>query len=315
MISILIPIYNFDIRKLVLKLNAEAIQKKIVVEILCIDDASELIFKNLNAEISNLENVRYLQLEKNIGRSAIRNRLAEEAKFDFLLFMDCDTIPETENYLEIYFKNLKKGSVLYGGRSYEKNIPDKDFYFHWLYGSKREVATVAQRNENPYQRFMTNNFLMDKTVFLQIKFDEQIKQYGHEDTVFGLELKKRGVEIIHLDNPMRHIGLEESEKFIRKTEQACENLLMISQKHDLEREIKLLRYFLWTGGLKIHFILLFLFKIFRKTILANLNGKKPSLLLFDLYKLGYMIDKSKKRGLSKFLIFYCYIVCSCWLCN
>jgi glycosyltransferase involved in cell wall biosynthesis len=294
-ISILIPIYNFDIRKLVLKLNAEAIQKKIVTEILCIDDASDLNFKDLNTEISDFEHVRYLQLEKNIGRSAIRNRLAEEAKFDFLLFIDCDTIPETENYLEIYFKNLKPGSVLYGGRSYQKNIPEKDFYFHWLYGSRREVASVAQRNLQPYQRFMTNNFLIDKIVFLKIKFDEQIRKYGHEDTLFGLELKNRGIEIIHLDNPMQHIGLEKSETFIQKTEQACDNLLMISQKQDLKKEIKLLRYFLWTGRLKIHFILLFFYRIFKKIILSNLNGKKPSLLLFDLYKLGYMIEKSKKR--------------------
>ncbi len=296
MISVLIPIYNFDIRPLVKKLSVQAKFNKIAIEILCIDDASDLIYRDLNTEIAFFELVRFIQLEVNIGRSAIRNKLASEAKFDFLLFIDCDTIPELENYLEIYYRNLKHNAVLYGGRTYQKDIPSKEFYFHWLYGSRREVATVAERKEQPYQRFMTNNFLIDKNVFLRIKFDEQIRQYGHEDTLFGLELKNRGVEIIHLDNPMQHIGLEKSEIFIRKTERACENLLMIAQKHDVRKEIKLLRYFLLTKKLQLHFLFLFLFKSFKNSLLKNLNGKNPSLLLFDFYKLGYMILFKNKKS-------------------
>lgn len=296
MISVLIPIYNFDVRALVVRLQHQGEQSLIPYEIICLDDHSDLHFKELNSEIEVLDNVKFIRLNKNIGRSAIRNRLAEMASYEYLLFMDCDSMPETDVFIFNYAAFLKPDTVLYGGRTYSSEKPfNKDLYFHWLYGMEREVKTAKQRSENTYSSFMTNNFVIPKKIMLEIGFDESLKQYGHEDTVFGLELKKKGVKIYHLDNPLRHIGLEDALVFLIKSEQAVENLLFLMKKHDLNDDIKLLRFFNKTRKYLLHPLIYIWFYLFRSSLKRNLLGPKPKLRNFDLYKLGYMVFVSGKN--------------------
>ena len=296
MLSILIPIHNFDIRPLVHKLHKECMALGVNFEIICLDDASDISFRKLNDELSTIENVSYVLLPHNLGRSAIRNRLAEMAKYDFLLFMDCDTMPEKADFIDIYVRNLKQGTVLYGGRSYQPEKPtDPELYFHWFYGSNREVSSLTKRTEAPHRSFMTNNFVIPKDILLKIRFDESLKQYGHEDTVFGLELKKLEIPILHLDNPMRHNGLEKAGDFLRKSEQAIDNLLILMKKHELAADIKLLRYFLKTQKWGLHLFIKLWFRMNKVRLRKNLLGKNPSLRSFDLYKLGYMVELAMMR--------------------
>jgi glycosyltransferase involved in cell wall biosynthesis len=291
MLSILIPIYNYDIRALVEELIQQAQKIDGGYEIVCIDDKSDPSYQQLNQEIQGLDQVRYEELSENIGRSAIRNLLAEKAKYEFLLFMDCDTMPEKNDFLAAYYWNLEKGKLLYGGRSYSLRPPEeKEYFFHWFYGSNREVKAAKDRKLSPYQSFMTNNFVIPKSILLNIRFDERLKQYGHEDTLFGLELKARKIPILHLDNPMRHIGLDEAESFLRKSEQAIENLLLLKKSYDLRAEIKLLRYFEKTKKWGLHPLIRLWFKLNKKRLRLNLLGTRPKLRAFDLYKLGYMVS-------------------------
>ena len=51
-----------------------------------------------NRIIQNLENVIYRELPQNLGRSKIRNVLGKAAKFDYLLFLDCDSKVVSDNY-------------------------------------------------------------------------------------------------------------------------------------------------------------------------------------------------------------------------
>jgi glycosyltransferase involved in cell wall biosynthesis len=294
-LSILIPVYNFDVRSLVVRLQHQGEKSLMPYEIICLDDNSSLDFKNLNKELEQLENVTFSILQKNIGRSAIRNRLAEMANYEYLLFLDCDSMPETDVFVFNYAANLKEDTVLYGGRSYSPENPfDKSLYFHWFYGSQREVKSTDLRRAEPYRSFMTNNFVIPKKLMLEIGFDESLKQYGHEDTVFGLELKRRGVEILHLDNPLRHIGLENSAVFLKKSEQAVENLLILMRKYELVNDIKLLRFYEKTRKLALHPFIYLWFYLFRSLLKRKLLGKNPSLRIFDFYKLGYMIFMSGK---------------------
>ncbi len=81
MLSILIPVYNFDIRKLVVDLHFCCTSENIKFEIICFDDGSERAFKEINAELKHLSNCTYTELPQNIGRSAIRNKLAQNANY------------------------------------------------------------------------------------------------------------------------------------------------------------------------------------------------------------------------------------------
>ena len=242
MISILIPIYNFDVCQLVADLKGQCEKLAIKYEIICFDDGSGEDYKTINRRVKS-EHIQYQELPKNLGRSAIRNALGKAAKFPYLLFMDCDSKVVRADYMEKYIRETDPATLLYGGRCYASQMPeDESLRFHWYYGMKREVSPVSQRGKMPYHGFMTNNFLIPKDVFLRIQFDESLRQYGHEDTLFGLELKNRNIRIRHIDNPLEHLGLEPARTFLRKTRKGIENLLALYQEGK-QIDTKLLRVF------------------------------------------------------------------------
>lgn len=302
MLSILIPSYNFDIRSLVYQLHEQGEKLAVPFEIICIEDASSKEFTSLNKELQMLSHVQYQVLESNMGRSKIRNYLATQSQYDYLLFMDCDSMPVDIHYLQNYVQWLNPSKLLYGGRCYQKNPPNKqELYFHWLYGKNREESNASTRQKCAYRSFMTNNFLIPKAIFQKIRFDEQLTQYGHEDTLFGMELKKRQVTILHLDNPLEHIGLEVNSAFLRKSKQAIQNLHFLYSKYKLNKEIRLLNFFIKTKKLYLHNFILMLYYLLQKTITKNLYSRHPQLKLFDFYKIGYLIhynQKHKKNNIS-----------------
>lgn len=295
MLSILIPVYNFDIRKLVIDLSGQCKQSGIDFELLCFDDGSTEDFKALNREVGLLPNVTYREMPQNLGRSAIRNALGDAAKFPYLLFMDCDSKVVQPNYIQNYLDHFAPGQLVYGGRCYAPQMPeDERLRFHWKYGSQREVQSPEQRKRAPWHSFMTNNFLIPRDVFLQIKFDESLKQYGHEDTLFGLEVAHRKVPIIHIDAPLEHIGLETAEVFLKKTRQGLENLHIL-WKRGTPIDTKLLRAFLKIKSLRLMGLFRLAFAAGKPVLEANLRSVRPSLRLFDFYKLGYLAYLNSKN--------------------
>jgi len=102
MLSILIPVYNYNIVNLVTELHKQAVSAAIPFEIIVLDDGSSELLRDQNKDVANLPDVQFFELEKNIGRSGIRNRLVEMAKYSTLLFMDCDSEVPSEKYIENY---------------------------------------------------------------------------------------------------------------------------------------------------------------------------------------------------------------------
>ncbi len=296
MLSILIPIYNFDVRLLVFDLYRQCEECATTFEILCFDDCSEKIFREENSELAKLELVNYIELKENIGRSKIRNELVKKAQYEYLLFLDCDSKINHDTYVKNYLDHLDPNTLLYGGRSYSPYPPAApELFFHWFVGREREQYTVDERNIAPYHSFMTNNFLMPKVLFEQIWFDENLTQYGHEDTIFGLTLEDKSIAIKHLDNPLEHIGLERTDVFIKKNRQAIENLYYLSQKDDLI-ETTLLNSFKKSKQLGAHIMILKGYKAIESKIMNNFHSPNPSLKLFDFWKLAQliMVDRDNK---------------------
>lgn len=297
MLSILIPVYNYKIGNLVKSLHQQCIEAAIVFEILCFDDGSNESFKNQNKTIESLENVIYKELPQNLGRSKIRNTLGKAARFDYLLFMDCDSKVVSEDYIKNYLENLTPESLLYGGRIYQVDPPSESFYFHWFYGTHREQMDADQRKRKPYHSFMTNNFLIPKSIFLNFLFDENLMQYGHEDTVFGFQLKAAKVPIVHLENPLEHEGLETTEQFLNKTKQGIENLLYLSQKNALI-DTKLLRTFKTIKKWRMTFLVIFAFRLFQNKLIENFHSPNVNLKYFDFYKLGLLLEANANHKIE-----------------
>lgn len=117
MLSILIPVFNYEAFSLVEKLHNQAVELNIMFEIICLDDASNL-FTNENQQINQFQNCSFVILEKNIGRSAIRNLLAEKAVYENLLFLDADTFPVNENFISKYISQIDDSEkIVYGDRA------------------------------------------------------------------------------------------------------------------------------------------------------------------------------------------------------
>jgi len=293
MISICIPIYNSDVRTLVHALKAQADSLNIVYELLLIDDASTNGCQKLNASLATLPKVRYIELEKNIGRSAIRNLLAKEASCRYLIFMDSDVQLASPDYVQKYYECCREGIVCYGGKTNLPECPAPECRLRWLYSVKREEPCAAERNLNPNRSFITYNFLIDKEIFRTVSFDETLKTYGHEDTVFGFRLLEAGIKVVHIDNPLLYCSFDDSITFIKKTELGIQNLASfynnnIENKNGFAAEVKLLRAWKRLDSINITGFPALLFRIFRTAMLKNLTGKRPSIFVFDLYKLGYL---------------------------
>ena len=241
MISICIPIYNFHVVDLIITIINQGEESKKPYEVICIDDGSNKETLKLNAEINSHNSVKYLILKKNIGRSKIRNLFLENANYENLLFIDCDCSIQSENFLEKYFEQLDN-AVVYGGRRHHDNPPkNKNKKLRWLYGIKREDQNLNYRVKNPYHCFRSNNFLIKRAILSQIRFNEKIETYGHEDTLLSLELKESKIAIFQINNPVFHEGIEDSSIFLEKTKSAIKNLVFLEKNILNTSSIKLIK--------------------------------------------------------------------------
>jgi GT2 family glycosyltransferase len=299
MLSILIPVYNFNVVPLVGEIRQQSLNTGIPYEIIVVDDRSDAPFAEQNRVIREWHDIRYEELPVNIGRSKIRNKMAGMAAFPWLLFLDCDSQIVQRDYISAYLKNCTGQGVVCGGRTYRNTRPENpDQYLRWKYGRKREQKPAVVRNLRPWNSFMTNNFLISADIFEQVSFDENIKKYGHEDTFFGIELRRKGIPVLHIDNPLIHIGLESNKVFLDKTLEGVENLSLLMRQEkeyldELTSTIRLLGHFSFLKRTRTVKLYGTLFTGFKKLLLSNLMSHHPSLFFFDLYKLGFLAEKER----------------------
>lgn len=228
-----------------------------------------------------------IELATNIGRAAIRNRLANSAKFDYLLFLDCDSGVVSREFIACYVEAIKPGHVICGGRVYHPTPPiNQSKLLHWKFGKVREQIPASLRNRKPWNSFMSNNFLVPKQVFNSIGFDERLRQYGHEDTRFGWQLKAMRIPVFHIENPLEHLGLEDSGTFLRQSKAALQNLKHLTE-FEPRLETRLLNHFRVIANFHLTGVFAFIFKHFSRLMERNLHSRAPSLKVFDLYKLCY----------------------------
>jgi len=297
MISILIPVYNYGITELVRTLHGQLMSVVPKGEIILFDDGSDIHFRKQYQTLAN-QQVKVHQSMTNVGRSKARNQLKDLALYDNMLYLDCDASIPSPGFIQKYFIEIKKGyQVVCGGRIYPEAFASGEFFFHWLYGTKKESQPATIRRQVPHKSFMTNNFLIKKEIFERIHFNESITTYGHEDTLFGYELYKNNFSITHIENPVVHEGLEHNDVFLEKSAEAIKNLYFVSKQIDnplFLKSIKVYRAYLLLKRFKLNNLYRILFKITRKILKSNLLGGHPSLVVFNLYKLGILNEYSYK---------------------
>ena len=290
MLSILIPAYNYNVTKLVGDLHTQAKSLDIDFEIIIAEDGSQTFLEE-NQNLQSLPNVVYIGLKENIGRAKIRNFLAKTTKYPYLLFMDCDVKVIDNQFVKKYL-DILPADVVIGGYAYSQTAPEKTQILRWQYGLQREVKSANERNKMPNKSFSTFNFLIKKEIFNTVQFDESISGYGHEDTMFGWELKKKNIMVLHIDNPLLQESPDETAVFLKKTENSVQNLWLLYQKtpdkKDFSKDNHLLKTYISLKKYRLTFLISPFFGLFGKYLYKNLCSEKPRMMFFDLYKLGIL---------------------------
>lgn len=295
MLSVCIPVYNTKVTILVTELSRQIIANSLDAEIRIYDDQSQSNYIEANKPIIEYSHVVYKTMDKNLGRAAIRNKLAREALGNSLLFIDGDTQIINPNFLSIYYRYHNDNTVVVGGIAYAEKLPNKQYLLRWKYGQQRESIKASKRQQNPYKTFLTGNVLIPKELMLCMPFDEQIKGYGHEDTKLGYQLYKINYPIKHIDNQVLHEGLETSDEFLKKTVKGIENLVALWRRldycPDFANMVKLLKISDKLNLRVIQRFILFSFNLLRNGVENNLRSKAPSLRVFDYYKLCLTLEQ------------------------
>ena len=296
MISVCIPIYNYYTYPLVRRLvnQVKNLKSGTEVEVVCIDDHSSGYYQQQNKAIEEI--AKFVKLDQNVGRAKIRNMFLEQAQGEWLLFLDDDSVVP-ENFLKTYIKHMNNGEqVIVGGRTYDKTGDDQEHRLRYLYGTKVESQPAAVRRQHPYQSFMTNNFMIRREVMEKVKFDERIKKYGHEDTLFGYNLEVRRVPILHIDNAVVNGQVEDNVEFLHKTVEAVENLAMIYdfmwEDQRFCQSVRLLRVYGRVRRMGMQKLVYGVFRILKSPMESHFtSGTGVSIKQFNFYKLGVFIKK------------------------
>jgi glycosyltransferase involved in cell wall biosynthesis len=299
-LSICIPIYQSDVRQLVYKL-LEQIERiaDAQIHIVLIDDASDENFRALN-HIKHPA-VQFIALPQNIGRAKIRNAFLNYTQADYLLFIDGDSAIEHSDFVAKYWAFLQKfePEVLVGASVYQNKKPSPNYLLRWRYSTQRESLSFEQRSKNPALGFKTNNFIIKRDLLLQQPFEEQLTTYGHEDTLFGIQLLQAKIRVQHIDNPVWNLHLDDNQTFLFKTDQALQNLLWLQAQHPsqelLEVNKLLAKYLEWSSKTTTSW-LLNLLAVFTRPMKGWLLSGKAPLLIFDLYRLSrlHLLDKHSR---------------------
>lgn len=284
MLSILIPSYNYDVSALVDKLHSQSLQAGIAFEIIVLDD------KSPNGSIINRtkENVLYLQNESNLGRTATRKKLAETAKYNTLLFLDADVIPVSDSFIADYIPHINTKTVILGGIAYIDQIPENNKELRYKYGKLREEKSVTERNRNPYGAVLSGNLFIPKDIFLENNYAENNNLYGL-DIYFSYRLFKNNYKVLHIDNAVYHIGLEDNDVFFNKTLNAVvSRKQLLANAQGIENINGLLKQYLKLKKYKLTAITGFFFKLIEPLLKYMILKKDPNLFCLDIYRLGYI---------------------------
>lgn len=294
MISILISNYNYDCSRLVTDIDnqcrallSEGTVPEFAYEILVGDDASTHT-EDLKKVKDTTEGIgqTFIGLAENRGSAAMRNLLAERAKYDYLIYIDSDAQVCTSDFIARYVASRNKADVVCGTLRNPSGPCPKGCELRYTYEKKAEKSRREKiKGISPYTGLTFFNTLIRKDIIRRIPFDSRCTQYGYEDALMGIELQQKGCSILHIDNPLIHLGIDSNESFLRKTETSLHTLLHLGNPMQLHAGASRMAHRL--QRFRLDALFRFLFHMFGNPMRRNLLGRHPNLLVFQLYKLGY----------------------------
>lgn len=288
-LSILMPTFNDDCCDAVMELARQALEiDGLQFEILIGDDGSDNAeIASRNSQCTAIRTCRYIRRNENIGRAAIRNLLAREARFEWLLFVDSGMGISRDDFVKTYLTTEE--TPVYGGYAVScddhKSMRSNLRYCYEM--AAAEGHKVENRAKRPNRDFHTSNFLVKRSLFLQHPLDERFRNYGYEDVFWGKQLSEAGITIHHIANPVAFDRFETNERFLDKTEEGLRTLHQF--RDELDGYSRLLRTAKIIESLHLKGICNKIFAKKQQRWRRDLCGS-PSLRLFKYYKLFYFLS-------------------------
>ena len=171
MLSFIIPTYNYVCVRLAADLTeqAEALHRQMPqafdYEVLVGDDAStDKATVDANRAINNLPHARLIEMEHNMGRAFLLNRLMEEARFDHVVMIDSDAAVCTPDFVSRYWHAREEASVLCGTlRNPDTPVqPGCELRYKYEHAATTLRQQQAAENMSPYLRLSTFNLMLGK---------------------------------------------------------------------------------------------------------------------------------------------------------
>lgn len=281
-LSILIPCCNCDCTTLVNELARQcSVIQSFRYEIIIADDGStDTTLIITNRALEAVPNVYYKALPKSRNRSAMRNRLASLASYEWQLQINANVRITRMSFILDYISVTSAAKVVCGSTSALLDKTNLRAKYEYAFHQKNNINNAATY-------FRNTNCLYHDSVFRIAKYDESIDGYGYEDLVFGNELRRQDIEILCIDNPVEYSSLESNASYLAKTEEALRTL------KSLEPQLSTSSLLIKTANRLSRFHLSPIIRFWHTCLSGierrNLCGSHPSLRIFALYKLGYYL--------------------------
>lgn len=291
MLSILIPVYNYDITELVLRIHKEAKKLNIPFEIRILDDCSPSI-KIEKSDFNRSDQIIYERSSQNLGRTATRQNLALKAKYNRLLFLDADVMPVKKDFIATFLKQNQEYDIIIGGTQYSSTCPDSKYSLRWKFDVKRESKNTKQRNKKPYLSIISQCLFIDKKVFLKV--NKNLKNRYGMDILFSYMIKNAKLSVLHINNPIYHLGLETNEVFLPKSLRAIDTLIALEKDRSIPNNYSSLqKAYIKLKKSRLQKPMEVLLLRMKSSMEVNLTSDNPRLLYFDLYRLLYYLEQKK----------------------
>lgn len=276
-VNIIIPVFGnvVALNKLLISIKNLKKNKNITVKTTVINDGGDKIKK-----ITNLKNLKVLNLKKNKGQTFCRNLGAKKSKSDYLWFLDSDTLISNNQslLLSINLINSYKNVALSG--AYE-NFRGKNFYL---------VPFVYPNNISVYRKFRFNiikNIYDGNSLFISRKNFNKVGQFStdlkvYEELEWSIRAKKKGIGFLFFrDFFVFHSNVKITRNIFNETylEKILKHRKKILNKH-LSKKV----FFLPLLDFIFFPIIFFELKVFKKTFSTRFDSYSGLKSFFDYFR-------------------------------
>lgn len=162
-------------------------RQSVTISIVVVDDGSS----DGSAEVVKTEpDLSLVQHQQSLGRAAARNAGAKLAESEWLLFLDCDRCPLSDNFIAAHLSTAQASAGSMGAVEAEGSG-------FWPAYQRHSAAQGAESQPVGLWQFSSANFLIRRAQFEALGgFDERYRHYGFEDRDFYARLLATGQHLL-----------------------------------------------------------------------------------------------------------------------